>query len=57
LINFAFCLNDVVFMKPDVVIVPQISPDQSVICILGGDAIPDNLALSKGEKEYARKRL
>ncbi len=44
-------------MKPDVVIVPQISPDQSVICILGGDAIPDNLALSKSEKEYARKRL
>lgn len=44
-------------MKPDVIIVPQISPDQSVICILGSDKIPHNLALSKSEKEYASKWL
>jgi leucyl aminopeptidase len=44
-------------MKPEVVIVSQISPDQSVICIMGSDAIPDDLSLTKGEKEYARKRL
>jgi leucyl aminopeptidase len=44
-------------MKPEVIIVPQISPDQSVIYILGSDKIPDNLALAKSEKEYAKKRL
>ena len=44
-------------MKPDVIIVPQISPDQSVICILGSDGIPDNLALTRSEKEYAHKRI
>ncbi|MBA4322690.1 MAG: peptidase M17, partial [Odoribacter sp.] len=44
-------------MKPEVVIVPQISSDQSVICILGSDAIPDNLSLSQSEKDYAKKRF
>jgi len=44
-------------MKPEVLIIPKISTDQSVICILGVDAIPKNLALSKSEKEYALKRL
>jgi leucyl aminopeptidase len=44
-------------MKPEVVIIPQISPDQSVIYILGSDKIPDDLSLTKSEKEYAKKRL
>ena len=44
-------------MKPEVLIIPQISPDQSVVCILGSDKIPDNLVLTKSEKEYARKHL
>jgi leucyl aminopeptidase len=44
-------------MVPAVKIVSQISPDQSVICILGGKSIPDYLALSKSEKQYALKCL
>jgi leucyl aminopeptidase len=44
-------------MIPDIKIISQLSPDQSVICILGGNSIPDYLSLSKSEKEYARKRL
>jgi leucyl aminopeptidase len=44
-------------MIPDIKIISQLSPDQSVICILGGSSIPDYLALSKSEKEYAKKSL
>jgi hypothetical protein len=44
-------------MKPEVLIISKISTNQSVICILGVDSIPENLALSKSEKEYASKRL
>lgn len=44
-------------MKPEVAIIPQISPDQSVVYILGSDKIPDSLSLTKSEKEYAVKRL
>lgn len=44
-------------MIPEIKIISQISPDQSVICIVGGTSIPDYLALSKSEKEYARKQL
>ena len=44
-------------MKPEIIKTTQISPDQSVICILGKDEIPENLKLSKTEKEYALKRL
>jgi leucyl aminopeptidase len=44
-------------MIPEIKIISQISPDQSVICILGGNSIPGYLALSKSEKEYARKQL
>jgi leucyl aminopeptidase len=44
-------------MRPEVLIIPRISPDHSVICILGSDKIPDTLSLSKSEMEYARKRL
>jgi leucyl aminopeptidase len=44
-------------MKPEIASISQISPDQSVICILGSDSIPDSLGLSGSEKEYAKKRL
>lgn len=44
-------------MKPEIIKTAQISPDQSVICILGKDEIPENLRLTKTEKEYALKRL
>ena len=44
-------------MKPEVKIITQISPDQSVICILGNNTVPGNLSLSKSEMEYARKKL
>jgi leucyl aminopeptidase len=44
-------------MKPEVSRISQMTPEQSVICILGNDKIPDNLLLSKSEKEFARKRL
>ncbi|MCU0473409.1 MAG: leucyl aminopeptidase family protein [Bacteroidales bacterium] len=44
-------------MKPEIKKISQISPDQSVICILGKDEIPENLRLSKTEKEYALKQL
>jgi leucyl aminopeptidase len=44
-------------MKSEIIKISQISPDQSVICILGGDEIPENLRLSKTEKEYALKQL
>jgi leucyl aminopeptidase len=44
-------------MKPEVIIVPQISPDQSVVYILGSDTIPDDLSLSKSEKEFAGKQI
>ena len=30
-------------MKPEILKISQISPDQSVICILGSDQIPDRL--------------
>jgi leucyl aminopeptidase len=44
-------------MKPEIKKISQISPDQSVVCILGKNEIPDNLRLSKTEKEYAHRRL
>jgi leucyl aminopeptidase len=44
-------------MKPEIIKVSQISPDQSVICILGKNEIPENIRLSKTEKEYALKQL
>jgi leucyl aminopeptidase len=44
-------------MKPEIIKISQISPDQSVICILGKDQIPGNIRLSKTEKEYALKQL
>lgn len=44
-------------MKPEIIKNSQISPDQSVVCILGKDEIPEFLRLSKAEKEYALKQL
>jgi leucyl aminopeptidase len=44
-------------MKTIIVKLPEISPAQSVICILGTDLIPEHLGLSKAETEYALKRL
>lgn len=44
-------------MKPELVSISQISPDQSVICIVGKEEIPEWLNLSKSEKEYAVNQL
>lgn len=44
-------------MKAEILITPQISSDQSVICILGSDHIPERLTLSKSEKEFAQKQV
>src|SRR5665647_107733 len=44
-------------MKPAVHKISQILPDQSVICILGKDEIPEWLKLAQSEKEFALKQL
>jgi len=44
-------------MKPEIIKISQISPDQSVVCILGKDIIPESIRLSKAEKEYSLKQL
>ncbi len=44
-------------MKPEILKISQILPDQSVICILGKDEIPEWLKLAKSEKEFALKQL
>jgi leucyl aminopeptidase len=44
-------------MKPEILKISQISADQSVVCILGTDIIPEHLGLSKSEKEYADRKL
>lgn len=44
-------------MKPEILKISQIIADQSVVCIIGNDNIPESLALSKSEKEYAKKQL
>lgn len=44
-------------MKPEIVKISKISPDQSVICILGKVEVPEILRLSKSEREYALKQL
>src|SRR4030042_3016447 len=44
-------------MKPEILKISQISPDQSVVCILGKDEIPEWLSLSKSEKEFALKQI
>jgi leucyl aminopeptidase len=44
-------------MKPEILKILQTSTDQSVICILGSDKIPDHLKLTKSEKDFAEKKL
>ena len=44
-------------MKIQIRAVSQISPDQSVICIVGKDEIPSHIVLNRSEKEYALRRL
>ena len=44
-------------MKPEILQVSEISKDQSVVCILGTNKIPEYLHLSKTEKEFAERRL
>jgi leucyl aminopeptidase len=44
-------------MKPELHKISQISPDQSVICIIGKDEIPEWLKLAKSEKEFALKQV
>jgi leucyl aminopeptidase len=44
-------------MKPEISVIPQFADDKSVICILGGDNIPEKLNLSAHEKEYAVKQI
>lgn len=44
-------------MKPEITRISQISPDQSVICIIGKHLVPDFLKLNKSEKEYVLKQL
>jgi len=44
-------------MKPEILKISQISPDQSVVCIIGKDEIPEWLSLSKSEKEFALKQI
>jgi len=44
-------------MKSTIDKISQISPDQSVVCIIGNDIVPERLILSKSEKEYAQRQL
>ena len=44
-------------MKPEIYKISKISPDQSVICIIGKDEIPEWLKLTKSEKEFALKQV
>jgi len=44
-------------MKPQIKRISQISSDQSVICIFGGEQVPDRLSLSAQEKVFASDRL
>jgi leucyl aminopeptidase len=44
-------------MKPEIQRISQISSEQSVICILGSDKIPEKLNLNKKEFEYAQNKL
>jgi leucyl aminopeptidase len=44
-------------MKPEIKKISHISSNQSVICILGDDHIPEKLKLSKQESDYALNQL
>jgi leucyl aminopeptidase len=44
-------------MIREIKLISDISPEQSVVCILGKESIPEKLKLNKTEKEYALKQL
>ncbi|MGA2406901.1 MAG: leucyl aminopeptidase family protein [Bacteroidales bacterium] len=44
-------------MKSEILRIAQISPDQSVICILGSDHIPEKLKLGKSENDFAHAQI
>jgi leucyl aminopeptidase len=44
-------------MKPQIQRISQISSDQSVICLLGTDQIPEKLKLTKQEKDFAQTQI
>ncbi len=44
-------------MIPEIKRIQKISPENSVVCILGKERIPESLRLNKTEKEYALKQL
>ena len=44
-------------MKSQIQKISQISPDQSVVCILGSDQIPEKLKLSKQENDFAKRQI
>jgi leucyl aminopeptidase len=44
-------------MKPEILKISEISPDQSVIYILGTNHIPDQVILTDSEKEFAVRQL
>jgi leucyl aminopeptidase len=44
-------------MKAEILKISNISPDQSAVCILGSDKVPESLSLSNSEKEFVRKRI
>ncbi len=44
-------------MIPEISLITEILPSQSVICIVGSNSVPDFLALNKSEKEYALRML
>ncbi|MFN8239323.1 MAG: leucyl aminopeptidase family protein [Bacteroidales bacterium] len=44
-------------MIPEIKTITKISPDQSVVCVVGGDSIPDSIQLSKSEIEYVSSKL
>ena len=44
-------------MKPQIQRISKISSDQSVICIIGGDQIPERLNLTREEKDFAQTQI
>jgi hypothetical protein len=44
-------------MKPEIQRISQISSNQSVICILGSDTVPERLKLGKSEIDFAKSQL
>jgi len=44
-------------MKPEISKISQISPAQSIVCILGSDHVPEWLKLTKQETGFAKNQL